>query len=293
MSILGMASKDINKVKKEKKKLKNKKQNQNIDPETGEPVQTVQSTEKVASIKAKALKALAIKGNIDQAKNVVTQTNHGSKRTEAIREGKVPLKERNKKSKYSTSLEQKQPRKTAKVPKPPAPPKVASLVRGIHRDMLEIEKDASSFSATAKDMRDTLGKGLAMGGGIAAASAAVSGGIYGANKLHKNIKTENMWKELKNRRPDLTKTRKDRENFGVLKQFSPDVASNITTLESYMERMKHQMMTPHEFVGDLTKIQKDRSSLSRVDDFAESTGKTVGGGIQMAMQNRYGNKDNK
>lgn len=281
-----MASKDIKKAKK-KKKIGGVKAQQNPEAEQS----AEQDVEKIAAAPLAVLgKGLKIKGNIDSAKNAATGSSQGAKKLSAIRDGNISAPERNKKSKHSTTIQQKAPRRTAKVPKPPAPPKVASLVRGIHGDMLEIEKEASGSPSWGK----TLGQGLMMGGGIAAASAGVSGAIYGANKLHKNIKTENMWKELKRRRPDLTGGQKDRENFEVLKQFSPDIASNITTLESYMERMKHQMMTPHEFVGDLTKIQKDRSSIGRSGDFADSAGKSMGSGIEMALKNRHDlRKDNK
>jgi len=70
---------------------------------------------------------------------------------------------------------------------------------------------------------------------------------------------------------DQFTSKKDRENFEVLQQFSPDIASNIATARSYMTRMKHTSMTPHEFVRDLANVHQitDRSSFgNRLEDVA-------------------------
>lgn len=99
-------------------------------------------------------------------------------------------------------------------------------------------------------------KGLASAGAL----ASVAIGVAGARKLHSRMETESVWRRLKQEAPELVSDPKARENFEVLQKFSPDIASNITTARSYMQRMAHANMTPHEFVKDLTTIQKTRES---------------------------------
>lgn len=113
--------------------------------------------------------------------------------------------------------------------------------------MSALEKVAYSGGDFAAD----LAKGVAGAGAVMGLVAATRG----AGRLYENMKTERVWKRLQQERPELTRTKKDRRNFEVLQQFSPDIASNITTAESYMERMKNAPMVPHEFVRDLKDVQ--------------------------------------
>ncbi len=99
-------------------------------------------------------------------------------------------------------------------------------------------------------------KGLASAGAL----ASVALGVAGARKLHSKMETESVWRRLQKEHPELTSGASARENFEVLQKFSPDLASNISTARSYMQRMAHTNMTPHEFVKDLTNIQKTRNS---------------------------------
>lgn len=92
-----------------------------------------------------------------------------------------------------------------------------------------------------------------------AATASVMAGVHGANKLYQKVKTERIWNRLKEEHPELTSSPKDRENFEVLQQFSPDIASNIATARTYMGRLKHTGMAPHEFVKDIANIQSTTS----------------------------------
>lgn len=119
--------------------------------------------------------------------------------------------------------------------------------------MSALEKVAYSGGDFVTD----LAKGVAGAGAVMGLVAATRG----AGRLYDNIKTERVWKMLQQERPELTRTKKDRRNFEVLKQFSPDIASNITTAESYMERMKNAPMVPHEFVRDLRDVQSKGNSL--------------------------------
>lgn len=176
--------------------------------------------------------------------------------------------------------------KTVKPPKPPRPPENPEMPKLSHRihktyeDMLKMEKRAS-FGGRFVD-------GAAFAGAATLGGAAIGGAIYGAGKIHSKMQTEKVWKELQRRRPDLTKTQKDRENFEVVQKFSPDIASNITTLESYMERINAQMMMPHEFVGDLADIQKTRDDKSFSRGLGEYGMKSFGEGMKAASQNRIG-----
>lgn len=92
-----------------------------------------------------------------------------------------------------------------------------------------------------------------------AATASVLAGVHGANKLYQKVKTERIWNRLKEEHPELTSSPKDRENFEVLQQFSPDIASNIATARTYMGRLKHTGMAPHEFIKDIANIQNTTS----------------------------------
>lgn len=99
-------------------------------------------------------------------------------------------------------------------------------------------------------------RGLASAGAL----ASIAVGVAGARKLHSKMETEMVWRKLKEDSPELVSDSRARENFEVLQKFSPDIASNITTARSYMQRMAHTNMTPHEFVKDLATIQKTRGA---------------------------------
>lgn len=108
-----------------------------------------------------------------------------------------------------------------------------------------------------RDFAVDAAKGVAGAGAVMGLVAATRG----AGKLYDKIKTERVWKRLQQERPELTRTKKDRRNFEVLQQFSPDIASNITTSTSYLERMKNAPMVPHEFVRDLRDVQSKGNNL--------------------------------
>lgn len=125
--------------------------------------------------------------------------------------------------------------------KKPRPPKLASLGK-TYEDMEELEKAAIDWRDAAKG---------AIGQTIGAVGTALA--LRGAGNMYKRLKTERTWQKLKKENPRLTRDPKAREHFEVLQQFNPNVASNITTARSYMERMQNLGMVPHEFVGDLVK----------------------------------------
>jgi hypothetical protein len=130
--------------------------------------------------------------------------------------------------------------------------KMAS-VNHAYEDMVELKKEANiSLGDEAKKHMVRVGLTL----GTAAA-------IGGAKKLYSNHQSEKTWKKLVEENPNLN-TDEHRENFEVLKKFSPSIASNKTTARSYLQRAAHAGMMPHEFVKDLTAIEKTRddSSLS-------------------------------
>jgi len=281
VSIIGMASKDVRAEKKKAaKKIKNVEGNQQ-PPVRSESLEE----EKLAFLAASVLKtgltaaskgtqALAVGSSIAGAKGAASD----------IRAGRAPAQARNSMGRYGRPVSPPRPPNPPNPPNPPMPPKVASLVKTTYKNMLEMEKMANKNA----NLASTLGTGLATGLGLAAATTGVTAAALGAKKLHSTIKTEAAWDALKKRRPDLTRSRRDRENFEVLQQFSPGIASNVTTLESYMERMKHQVMTPHEFVGDLARIQNDLTSRDPSGDLAFSAGRSVGGGIEAALKRNRG-----
>ena len=127
------------------------------------------------------------------------------------------------------------------------------ITNRVHKTYSDMKKAAS--------LKDQL-TNAAVATGVTVGGTAL---VRGASKLKKKLDTEKQWKRLKERRPELTSTQKDRENFEVLQDFSPDIASNITTLETYMDRVNRQDMIPHEFVGDLANTQRtvDQGSLGR------------------------------
>lgn len=137
-----------------------------------------------------------------------------------------------------------------------------------HKENLDSNnlKERNMAKKTASYKEDYL-KGLASAGAL----ASVALGVAGARKLHSKMETESVWRDLVKENPSLANDSRARENFEVLQRFSPDIASNITTARSYMERMSHTNMTPHEFVKDLAGIQKSK----------EDTG-GVGRSIQLA-----------
>lgn len=90
---------------------------------------------------------------------------------------------------------------------------------------------------------------------------ATIGAIGGAKKLHSHYRSESTWKKIVAENPHMNSP-EHRENFEVLKKFSPSIASNKTTARSYLQRAAHAGMMPHEFVKDLTAIEKTRDDSS-------------------------------
>lgn len=119
-----------------------------------------------------------------------------------------------------------------------------------------------------RDFATDATKGLAGAAGVMGLVAATRG----AGKLYDKMKTERVWKRIQQERPELTRAQKDRRNFEVLQKFSPDIATNITTATSYLERMKNAPMVPHEFVRDLKDVQSKGNSLQyQLADTASKT----------------------
>ncbi len=196
-----------------------------------------------------ALKAMDVAGKANTAKNI---GKGGVQGVQAARKGAVP--DLNKKPKM-----------------------VTASVRRTYEDMRELEKDAAN-THNAPSMGTIFRQGLAGGLAMTAAGATIAGGIHGAKKVYNKVQTERIWNRLKDENPDLTDSPKDRENFEVLQKFSPDVASNITTARSYLQRAQHTNMAPHEFVKDLSSLQETRDRggfASKLD-----VGNAVGGGLQ-------------
>lgn len=140
----------------------------------------------------------------------------------------------------------------------------------VDRNKFQIKKAAEDFEKQAGPMLDAYKTGLA----ATAATASLTAMAIGAGKLYSKFETESVWKELSKRRPDLTRTQKDREVFEALQRFSPDIVANITTATSTMERLKNTGMMPHEFVKDLSQVQKtidSGSAMSRMQDVAQSS----------------------
>lgn len=179
---------------------------------------------------------------------------------------------------------QEQARKSKKPPeiKSIVPNKTSSLEE-TYFQMRELEKQAAD---THKSMGSTFTQGLGQGAAALAATAGIMGGIHGANKLYNKMQTERIWKRLKKENPDLTKTQKDRENFEVLQKFSPDIASNITTARSYLQRAQQTYMAPHEFVKDLTSVQDTRRKGGLAYALENVAGRSVETGLKQAeLQN--------
>jgi hypothetical protein len=128
-----------------------------------------------------------------------------------------------------------------------------SSVNHAYEDMIALKKEAAdSLADTAKSHAVKM-----------ALTLGAAGAIGGAKKLYSNHQSENTWGKIVRDHPEFN-TKEHRENFEVLKKFSPSIASNKTTARSYLQRAAHAGMMPHEFVKDLTAIEKTRddSSLS-------------------------------
>lgn len=162
--------------------------------------------------------------------------------------------------------------------KPPKPPpelaKTAfDVARKTYSEMQTLEKRALSQNAK------NLAIGTAIGAGV---PMALTMGVRGAGKLHNKIQTERIWKKLKKENPSLTRDPKAREHFEVMQKFNPDVASNITTARSFMERMQQTRMVPHEFVGDLVRTHKARHDMGIGRALEDVAGRSVGTGMDYA-----------
>lgn len=145
--------------------------------------------------------------------------------------------------------------------------KMASLNQA-YEDMIELKKVAGiglsgrsgggggggSDKKTLKDIAKEHGVKTLM-------SLGAAGAIAGGKKALDHYKSEKTWNEIVNSNPEFD-DEKHRENFEVLKKFSPSIASNKTTAKSYLQRAAHAGMMPHEFVKDLTAIEKTRDDSS-------------------------------
>lgn len=124
--------------------------------------------------------------------------------------------------------------------------KMASINHA-YEDMVELKKLASkSVGEIAKEH-----------GVKTLMTLGAAGAIAGGKKALNHYSSEKTWNEIVKDNPEFD-DKKHRENFEVLKKFSPSIASNKTTAKSYLQRAAHAGMMPHEFVKDLTAIEKTR-----------------------------------
>lgn len=142
---------------------------------------------------------------------------------------------------------------------------------GVDRNKRSQVKQAfQTFEKQAGPLLDQYKMGLMSAG----ATATLTMGAVGAAKLYSKYQTESVWRDLKKRRPDLTATQRDRENFESLQRFAPDIVSDIVAATGMMERLKHTNMLPHEFIRDLSQTQKtidSGSASSRFVDVAQNS----------------------
>jgi len=76
-------------------------------------------------------------------------------------------------------------------------------------------------------------------------------GIRGMYNQHQAKKT---WNQLVRENKSLD-TKKNWENFTVLRDFAPDIAKNPVTLRSELNRMQYMHGVPHEMIGNLASAQ--------------------------------------
>ena len=129
----------------------------------------------------------------------------------------------------------------------------------------------------------------------AAATSMVGAGAQGIASAYRGHVAENTWKELTkdNRRFDNAR---HRENFEVIKRYSPDLAANKTVLKSYLTRMEQMDQVPLEMVGDMVGAQRQRDdgNLGMLGARAgvQSFGSTLGAGLNKRRE-LEGMMDNK
>lgn len=118
---------------------------------------------------------------------------------------------------------------------------------------------------------------LITGGTILGLGTLAALGIVGANKYRQKMRADKTWKSLQMKHPEVTRSQKDKDNFEILKQYAPALAANPDVAYSYLVRVKQTGMVPHEFIKDLIKIQKDRSSGGLADKLLSfAPGKVMG-----------------
>lgn len=122
-------------------------------------------------------------------------------------------------------------------------------------DRLEILKMKMNRLKKEASIGRTLGNAALGTVAMTGTGMALTGGISAARNMLKKRKTEKVWDKLKKNNPRLAGN-SGRENFEVLQQFSPDLATNEAVARSYLQRANQYNMTPHEFVKDLTGVQK-------------------------------------
>jgi len=179
---------------------------------------------------------------------------------------------------------------TNSAPTAPVVKELTASLKETHSDMKELEKIANRRGRPSygQSSRGSVAPGLGqiMGGTLATAGAGaiIVGGIHGANKLYQKVETERIWNRLKKEYPDLTRSRQDRENFEVLQRFSPDIAGNITTARSYLQRAQQTHMAPHEFVKDLASVQETRGKGGLSRSLEGITNQSLSAGVDFAKR---------
>ncbi len=164
---------------------------------------------------------------------------------------------------------------TRKIKPPDKDKEITASLRQTYEDMVNLQKEAKH---SAPGMGSVFSGALAHAG----AGALMVGGLYGAGKLYKKMETERIWKRLKKENPELTKTPQDRENFEVLQRFSPDIAGNVTTARSYLQRAQQTYMAPHEFVKDLASVQDVRRKGGLGYQLEDVAKHSIGTGVDFA-----------
>lgn len=141
--------------------------------------------------------------------------------------------------------------------------------------MEELKKEALDGDAIGNTAVG-MGLGTLMAGG---AAMALGGGMKAVKNKSRERKTERIWDKIKAMNPELA-DQKGRENFEVLQQFAPDLATNPTVARSYLQRANQYNMTPHEFVKELANTQ---SQIDRSDDGVDAN-RAVQSGASLSNQ---------
>lgn len=172
----------------------------------------------------------------------------------------------------------------------PTPSPVTGSANQGEVDMFRLEevlKQAQAQGVYSGGLEKSAAFGAALA--TAAATALVGAGAQTVSNAYRGHVAEKTWSNLIGEHKGFNNA-KHRENFEVIKRYSPDLAANKTVLRSYLTRMDQMDQVPLEMVDGMVGTQRSRDdgnlAMTGARQGVQSFGTTLGQGLNKNREQR-------